>query len=696
MLVALLLAGPALAQEDIRAELETKRKELIAARWEVLEMQARSGLYEAELDLIPRGVPLKGKPLEKRAGWLALLKDTLEEPERERLRALEARQEKLAPELKKAREAWHTALGENLRFMDEEMAAQARYGLPRPEGAAPRVWDGGTWAIVAWGVLACGVSLMLGLHGIRLRLRGRARARAKLVLAGLLVGLLLGPVASWVWALTPAGPNWLERERDALAKEIGKAQAQKAALKGTLLEQEGKLRQAREKLLAARLGRFPEGDDIRKLIQDKEEAAFEKLQGLLYDSQLTTLAADQGAQFLKDLSDKQEELNTILGNEEAHYRQKLGTRAVLGLGFALLAFLPLHFLERSWRRALKDQADQCPCCLRRDSLQMKKETNDPRFPEVHYLECDGNAEEDGCHYKFRASYRKLPRFCFPTVGIRGSGKTHWLVTAYDQIKNHRVHVPGSIQSAPGLGDEKEFDFHIEEILESHKQARPTVHAPTIPHPLIFHVRDADPLGKNTGMLNLFDFAGEMMTTHINMDQLRRRALLMEGFVLFLDPTQVMKKKGLLSQKDQVEALGAFHEQMRDMRELDVGTPIPVPVAVCVSKLDLVVSHNPFGGAAYPWIQQLQDSFSRPLSLRAIAKRSELCAQAMDVMFPGWNLVRTLEDNFGGRFMFFPMTPVSLERSELGQMDLSRRTIAPVGVLEPILWLLHMQGFTMLS
>ena len=43
-----------------------------------------------------------------------------------------------------------------------------------------------------------------------------------------------------------------------------------------------------------------------------------------------------------------------------------------------------------------------------------------------------------------------------------------------------------------------------------------------------------------------------------------------------------------------------------------------------------------------------------------------------------------------------MTPVGLEESELGVTSLANRTIAPFGVVEPILWLLHMHGYCMLD
>jgi hypothetical protein len=55
------------------------------------------------------------------------------------------------------------------------------------------------------------------------------------------------------------------------------------------------------------------------------------------------------------------------------------------------------------------------------------------------------------------------------------------------------------------------------------------------------------------------------------------------------------------------------------------------------------------------------------------------------------MVRSL---FGDRFMFFPMTPVGLDK--LGEQDLSQRTIKPYAIQQPLLWLLHMNGYPVLT
>ena len=102
-----------------------------------------------------------------------------------------------------------------------------------------------------------------------------------------------------------------------------------------------------------------------------------------------------------------------------------------------------------------------------------------------------------------------------------------------------------------------------------------------------------------------------------------------------------------------------------------------------------------GTQAIDLVTDLRKSMMRRVNLALIHERSQLCAGAMPLMFPGWNLERMLRENFGGRYMFFPMSSVGLEGAELGIEDLSQRTIAPFGTIEPLLWLLHMHGYCVL-
>ena len=146
-----------------------------------------------------------------------------------------------------------------------------------------------------------------------------------------------------------------------------------------------------------------------------------------------------------------------------------------------------------------------PRCLNNGKLEEKQiAVRDPRYPEPKYMQC----KAPDCEYEFRQHYLQNPRLCFPTVGILSSGKTHWLVTAYDLIKNNQVPVRAKVSRAPSFKDEY-FDELIKTTLEASKAPAFTRHA--LPEPLLFHVIDTDRLGRSDAMLNVFDFSGEVVT-----------------------------------------------------------------------------------------------------------------------------------------------------------------------------------------
>jgi hypothetical protein len=80
------------------------------------------------------------------------------------------------------------------------------------------------------------------------------------------------------------------------------------------------------------------------------------------------------------------------------------------------------------------------------------------------------------------------------------------------------------------------------------------------------------------------------------------------------------------------------------------------------------------------------------TLEVIQSRSDLVEEMLPLMFTGADIRRIVEGYFGKQVMFFPMSSVGLFEHELGIKDLSRRTIAPYGVAEPLIWLLHMHGY----
>jgi hypothetical protein len=538
--------------------------------------------------------------------------------------------------------------------------------------------------------------LALAVHEGRLAMRRgrRSKTQPTATVAGMLVvATLLTPTAGCVPIGVSSDGAYEARlvvQKDKLRDELKQLNEKAGQLAADRKRIDTQISSERDRILKSWVNLLGGNNDtVAKDFRHQEEDAAGKLREAMQYATIADKIGDSGTKAIAQLQADRIKLAEMV--KQAKTRQSTGGAVLIGAcaAFALLGYLPLTMARGRIRKQRRKEAGTCPRCLATDKLEVRRsDTQDDRYPEPAHVVCGS------CNYKFRASYRKLPRLCFPTVGVRSSGKTHWLVTAYDMIRNNNVPVAASFKKAPSLADEQ-FDALMDMLLKAHLGPQATTHT-ALPDPLNFYARDTDPWGRNAAMLNLFDFSGELMNQSIDTNLLRRRALLMDGFALFLDPTQLYGRGNDESIDTQIRQVNQFYEDMRDMRGLDVGAVIPVPIAVCVSKMDLLVTDNPLGGQARPFLRELRATLGQPVTRELVRYRSQICESMLPVMFQGWDIRRTLRECFGGQVMFFPLTPVGLEEGELGVKDLTRRTIAPFGILEPVLWLAHMHGYSILD
>jgi hypothetical protein len=385
--------------------------------------------------------------------------------------------------------------------------------------------------------------------------------------------------------------------------------------------------------------------------------------------------------------------------------------ASVRIGFAAVLFgitvAPFWFARRTRRAAIRLASRTCPRCFRRDTLKVEKTVGTPES-KPRYRGAKAKAKEvtepeenedteaicSKCGLRMRRSYLKIPRLCFPTVGVRSSGKTHMLVTAYNRIRKRTAPSAAIIQPAPSGSDiDKRFDRLIDEIFHRRGEAGAT--DLVLPDPVLVHLKDRDRAGANPALVNLFDYSGELINPDVDVNQLKATAVQMDGFMLFLDPTQLYGDGANVTLDEQLGMLDQFLAHMRRERKVPVGGSIPVPVAVCITKFDLLVNENPIGGQSIPFIRHLLKELNpipREVTLETIRARSNMVEEMLPLMFTGTDVRGIVEGYFGKQVMFFPMSSVGLFEQELGIRDLSRRTIAPYGVAEPLVWLLHMYGY----
>ncbi|MDA1018100.1 MAG: hypothetical protein O3A00_27045 [Planctomycetota bacterium] len=365
-----------------------------------------------------------------------------------------------------------------------------------------------------------------------------------------------------------------------------------------------------------------------------------------------------------------------------------------GLGGAFLLLSGgVGFVFYSRARTQQAQIEKtCPRCLAVGSLV-------PNVDEMtgsslgrlglEELRCNNIITDDPyqeCEFVFAAEYRSRRKLGFPTLGVADSGKTHWLAMAYRELNQGRFPEMVNFEKVRSEAS-RQFDILVQQILDARIGTSATV-ANRIPDPLIFNFRDNDRLGRSDVLASVFDYAGQI-TTDVESFH-RRRALDADGYVFFLDPTK--------SSDAQARALTDFREDLRLTQGLQPGKHINRPVALCVSKLDLMVN-RPYAEETneiidfYTDLGDVDANFGE-LSIRLIEKRSQLMESIRDTVWPGWNIERQIHDLFGGRYMFFPLTPVGM--NEPGETDLNQRVIEPYGILEPLLWLLHMNGYPVLE
>ncbi|HWB12039.1 MAG TPA: hypothetical protein VG826_22630 [Pirellulales bacterium] len=397
--------------------------------------------------------------------------------------------------------------------------------------------------------------------------------------------------------------------------------------------------------------------------------------------------ADRLRQDLKELDSARAKIAQYAAERDAYRRQREWIRGGLGVGLLGLAATGGLLFKRQVRGRQRKTRETCPLCLGEGTFEP---TGDASHPGLEMVRCKNVISEhpyEECDFTFSAMYRQNVKLCFPTLGIPQAGKTHWLAMVYREL--NRGNYPSAVQfERIRSTSSDDFDIVVDEILNK-KLGPMATQVGRIPHPLIFNFLDHDRFGTSNVLVNIFDYSGEVIRSQTIDDRQRQRALDGDGFFFFLDPTE--------PSETQSQALAGFREDLRRIKGIGAGKQVHVPIALCVSKIDLMVSQpyaDPHGGGAIEKFYRDLGEIDWDMSIQTIEARSKVMGQLRDTIWPGWQIERQIDDLFGGRFLFFPLSPVGLDG--LGERDLSRRTIAPVGLLEPLLWLLHMNGYPVLG
>ncbi len=594
------------------------------------------------------------------------------------------------------REFWRQAETRRVEFQSAVAVRVEEYGFSWTDKTPPpfrlTLLDG---LIVFWALVALGMSCAIALHERRRSIRQNARARLPGGVAAILaIGLLaLGGCRGSDPASDDPERRAREDEKKAVQNQLATATAE--AVEWT------KNRDVRYKKRVEDWAKFIEPSATRTAVEQLDAELMGRIRA---EAERVTLEEKLAEDVLAVAAMEKDEAELLRMTSAAGWWSiaYAGVRVVAVGILGVLAAVPFWIARRKTVSEIKTSARTCPQCLAVGKLAIQKA---PRhgagdYAESTYLECKSKDREGNeCGYRVARSHQYVPRLCFPTVGIRYGGKTHMLTTAYAAIHNRVVPTHAAVQPAPSVMDDR-FRQYIELILRHHGEAGGTVHDTQAVPPLLIHTRDTDRWGQNGVLVNLFDYSGELVEETPLAAALRERAMQMNGFMMIFDPTQIYGDGAGVSLEEQIRALANFYQQMAEARGLPPGTLIPNPVAICITKFDLLESQNPIGGQCLPFIQQLDGALKpndkTPVTLAMMKGRSDLVEQMLPLMFPGVDLGRLVREYFGNQMLYFPMSSVNLNVDEFGRVDTSSRNPAPYGVVEPILWLMHMHGYCVLE
>jgi hypothetical protein len=714
-------AAPALADGKAFDELKSKvleaKQQLLRARAEKRALQA-----EKEIPLHPPDAGHSLVPAEIGVGVpetlrnILLTSPSLKGSHTNRQKALEPLKEDTRKSAAEAEQLCRKAMDFRLELLENLAAEENRLGLPVASVGLAKDdfeinwvpshgwlgWDGSAARAVFWLWLLATLSLWLCAYlGRRERRRWwRKRSRFVRLLFGPLlvlacvawVGLLGAAIYTLVaWRMLPIGVA--EAPRLALEETLRSARDQWDAERQALESNNASLRDEVKKSRGEALERWGESLGLRKSGVERdpersENEAARALHEILVEAHVAQLSTENAEAVIQQTTKDREELPRHVAERAASAVPWAWVRLILSGALVVLTLVPPLFLLVRRRRRLRRESEQCPGCLEIGKLEIvNAPLRDHRYPEPKYVHCGV------CGYEFRLGQLRLPRLCFPTVGLPHSGKTHWLVETYAQINEQLLPTRARVSKSLSLGDQV-LDDLLRELRQHYRGPRGTQATEgRFPHPITLHVQDRD-ASPSEVMVNLFDFGGEMTTRQLQVSVLRRRALMMDGFIFFLDATRPPEEHA----NQQAELL-RFAQDMRHMCDIPESVPIEQPVAVCLPKLDLLPTRTEFSGRAKAWLRRLRQTQRHIVTPALLRQRSRLVREALVNLFPRWPVEEDLRHNFGPNFLFFPLTPVGLEERELEGADLSdlrRRTFAPFGLGEPVLWLLHMHGYRVLG
>ena len=333
------------------------------------------------------------------------------------------------------------------------------------------------------------------------------------------------------------------------------------------------------------------------------------------------------------------------------------------------------------------------------------------------LQCTSKLCKDNT-FRLPQRFQGFSKLSFPMIGCVSAGKTHWLLNIYSLNRkgSSSTKKKAALYKIEAI-DNDEFDIRERALAiqtSGGGSVQPNIQTAT--PPLIFALKDNKnlPLGlpdllRSRGLSLCFDYAGELRSEIESYKKTQDMVSRSNGIVFFLDVMNVDKSQIDFTNLKNNKWVGDINVNLSDTqfqtnvivgktyadfiiaRNLSEPSPLDIPVAICLSKIDLLPFQGPLKGSYGEKLLKELVNCEHPTdrwSFSTILDRSNIIRNYLPLIFANKGMIEIFDQKFGSNYMFFPVANRGLDP------DLSFGE--PFGVMEPLLWLQHMHGYNVLD
>ena len=292
-----------------------------------------------------------------------------------------------------------------------------------------------------------------------------------------------------------------------------------------------------------------------------------------------------------------------------------------------------------------------------------------------------------CGFEFSGDSAGSEMLGISMVGAERCGKSHFLTVLVNSLKQEMAKAYGCALYPLG-GDHtiEQYNRHYYKplFIDGHTVSSTTQEDV---EPLIYSLvfPDGDHFGR-TASLTFYDACGENFMSERNMEENNRNLYNSRGILFLIDPTQFTvinerrRAKGkAVSAVDPGTLLArTIHLIRNGAGQADIRTKISIPIAVCLTKMDIV----------RPWLDASSFLSCQSRHLRQPAFDPidfESCSMEVMSLIESWSgkeLINQVTSQFS-EYGFFAFSALGGDPTDAGQVS----HVSPHRIMDPLLWIL---------